>query len=236
MAAPAFRPLSRVLTAAALAITLAFLAGCTPQAALLAGLLPDGTVSVLLGHLEGTDDEVKKRLLEMESRKDWSGIARFADESVARDRTNADWWFVSGYAHSRAGRPGRAAEAFNELVRLAPDDAENWTLLAQAYRDNKQPQRAVQSLNTAHQIRKGTAPTYFLLGESYADLNRDLPAAAAYRESVQIDADFAPAWFGFGRASARLGRWPDFENALKSLQRLHPAMAKELAELRPVAR
>jgi predicted Zn-dependent protease len=211
-------------------------AGCTPQSAFIMGLLPDGTLSALLTHIDADDDSTRKLIYDLEGRKDWNAITKIADENVARDRNHADWWFVAGYAHSEAGRPGRAAEAFGELVRLRPDDRVGWNLLAQAYRDNKQPQRAVQALNTAHQLRKGSAASYFLLGESYADLNRDLPAATAYQESVQIDADFAKAWFGLGRASARLGRWPDFDNALKSLQRINPAMAKELAELRPAAR
>lgn len=226
----------RALAMAATAGALAFAAGCTPQSALLMGLLPDGTVSRLLTHLEGQDDEYKKRVLEMEARKDWNGISRLADQNVARDRNNADWQFVAGYAHAQAGRPGRAAEAFGELTRLRPNEPEGWHLLAQAYRDNKQPQRAVQALNTAHQLQKGSAASYFLLGESYADMDRDLPAADAYRQAVQIDADFTPAWFGLGRASARLGRREDFERSMKSLQRLDPPRAKELAELRPATR
>jgi cytochrome c-type biogenesis protein CcmH/NrfG len=121
-------------------------------------------------------------------------------------------------------------------VRLAPDESENWNLLAQAYRDNKQAQRAVLALNTAHQLRKGTAASYYLLGESYSDLDRDLPAADAYRQSVQLDGEFSRAWFGLGRASARLGRTAEFESALKSLERLDPKLAKELAELRPRSR
>ena len=226
--------LTRLRTAAA-AAALLLIAGCTPQSALLMGLLPDGTVSKLLNHLEGHDDEYKKRVLEMEAKKDWAGIARLADQNVARDRNNADWQFVAGYAHAQAGRPGRAAEAFGELTRLRPNEPEGWNLLAQASRDNKQPQRAVQALNTAHQLQKGSAASYFLLGESYADMDRDLPAADAYRQAVQIDADFAPAWFGFGRASARLGRREDFERSMKSLERLDPPRARELAELRPAS-
>jgi predicted Zn-dependent protease len=218
------------------AALLAAAAGCTPQAALLMGLLPDGTGSVLLSHLEGTDDVNKKRVLEMEAKKDWNGIAKFADANVVSDRNNADWWFVAGYAHGQAGRPGRAVEAFSEMTRLVPDDPLGWNLLAQAHRDNKQPARAVSAVNTAHQLRKGTASSYFLLGESYADLNRDLPAAGAYREAVQIDGDFAKAWFGLGRASARLGRKEDFERSVKELDRIDPKLAKELRELRPVAR
>ncbi len=224
------------LRCAGVGLALLLLAGCTPQAALVSALLPDGTMSVLLSHLESEPDGNRRRIIELEARKDWDGIAKFAEANLAKDRNNADWWFVAGYAHSRAGRHPRAIECFSEMVRLAPDDIMGSISLAQAHRDARQPSRAVQALNNAHRTRKGTPETYFLLGESYADLDRDLPAATAYREAVGLDGKFARAWFGLGRASARLGRAADFERALKALTPLDPALAKALAELRPAPR
>lgn len=212
---------------------LAACSGCTPQAMLASALLPEGTASVLLSHLQGEPDSNRKRVLEMEARKDWEGIAKFAEENLVRDKNNASWWFVAGYAHAETGRRQRAIECYSEMVRLSPDDPAGWIVLAQAYRDAKQPQRAIQTLNNSHVVRKGTASTYFLLGESYADLDRDLPASAAYREATRLDGEFAQAWFGLGRTSARLGRVTDYETALKALQKLHPGLAKDLAELRP---
>lgn len=221
---------------ALLGAALAALAGCTPQTALIASVLPDGTVPVLLSHLEGMEQTNLKRVAELESRKDWDGLAKFADENLAKDPNNADWWFVAGYAHTQAGRHARAIECYGEMVRLVPDDMLGWYQLAQSYRDARQPLRAVQTLNQAHLVRKGTPLTYFMLGESYSDLDRDLPAAGAYREAVELQAEFPRAWFGLGRASARLNRTADFERALKALERLDPVLAKQLAEMRPASR
>jgi len=214
-------------------LALVALSACTPQAALVSALLPDGTVSALLSHLDKEQDGNRKRILEMEARKDWDGIAKFADENLAKDRNNADWWFIAGYAHSEAGRHQRAIECYSEMVRLAPDDLLASISLAQAYRTTKQPLRAVQTLNNVLRTSKGTSGIYFLLGESYSDLDRDLPASAAYREAVQLDGQFANAWYGLGRAYARLGRREDYEKALTALGKLDPALAKQLAELRP---
>ena len=226
------RAVARPLRAAIFGLALTLLASCSPQAALVSSLLPDGTVSVLLSHLEREEQGNRKRIAELEARKDWDGLAKFADDNLARDRHSADWWFVAGYAHSQAGRRQRAIECYGEMVRLAPDDMLGWSLLAQSYRDTRQPLRAVQTLNNAHLVHKGTASTYFLLGESYAELDRDLPAAAAYREAVQLNGEFAQAWFGLGRASSRLGRRDEYEKALKALERLDPALAQKLAGLR----
>lgn len=224
--------LRAILTCLALSV----LAGCTPKAALLQALLPDGTLSVVLSHLEQEDESNRRRVVELESSKDWDGLAKFAEDNLARDRNTAAWWFVAAYAHSQAGRKQRAIECYGEMVRLAPDDLLGWSLLAQAYRDTRQPLRAVQTLNNAHLVVRGTAETWFMLGESYSELNRDLPAASAYREAVNMNGGFAPAWFGLGRAYARLNRRAEFEQALKMLERLSPPLAKELAELRPAQR
>jgi len=199
-------------------------------------LLPDGTVSILLSHLEKEEESNRRRIAELEGKKDWDGLAIFADENLAKDRNNASWWLVAGYAHTRAGRKTRAIECYGEMVRLAPDDVLGWTLLAHALRDTKQPQRAVQTLNNAHLATRGTAETWFMLGESYAELDRDLPAISAYRQAIRMNDEFAHAWFGLGRAYSRLNRRSEFEATLKALERLSPPLARQLAELRPQAR
>lgn len=221
------------LRALAVVLMLAVLPACTPHAALIGALVPDGAVSTLLGNMKGMEEGNQKRVAELEAKQDWDGLAKFADENLAKDKNSADWWLVAGYAHSRAGRHQRAVDCLSERVRLAPDDMLGWNMLAQSYRDAKQPQRAVQTLNNAHLVRKGTDASWFLLGECYSDLNRDLPAAAAYREAVQLNERMADAWFGLGRASARLGRMADYESALGALNGLDATLAKQLAELRP---
>jgi len=228
--------LARRLRGAGLGLVLLALPACTPHTLALFSLLPDGTTSILLSHFQDMDKSNQKRVAELEARKDWEGLTKLAEENLARDRNNSDWWTVAGYAHSQAGRYQRASECYSEVVRLAPDDMLGWSLLAQSYRDAKQPLRAVQTLNNAHRVRPGTAETWFLLGESYSDLDRDLPAASAYREAVQKNSEFARAWFGLGRAYARLGRRAEFEQALKRLEPLNAPLAKELAELRPAPR
>jgi predicted Zn-dependent protease len=222
------------LVAAALVVSV--LGACSTPPPYTEGKLPDGTVSVLLAHLKKFGEGDQKLISELEYHKEWGALAKLAEVQVAADRHNADWWFVAGYAYSKSSRHGLAVERFTERVRLAPDDMVGWNLLAQAQRDAGQPLRAAQTLNNAHLVRPGTPSTYYLLGESYSDLGRYLPAAAAYRESVKLDSKFAQAWFGLGRAAAQLGQRGDYDQALKALRELDPALAKELAAIKPRAR
>ena len=221
------------LAAAALVVSVLGACSAPPHTE---GKLPDGTVSVLLAHLKKFNEADQKVISELEYHKEWNALAKLAEVQVAADRHNADWWFVAGYAYSKSGRHGMAVERFTERVRLAPDDMVGWNLLAQAHRDAGQSLRAVQTLNNAHLVRPGTPATYYLLGESYSDLNRYLPAAAAYRESVKLDSKFVQAWFGLGRSAAQLGQRADYGQALKALRELDPALANELAAIKPRAR
>jgi tetratricopeptide (TPR) repeat protein len=214
-------------------LALCALASCAMQEEEPIGKLPDGTVSVLLTHLKAIGEDGQQRIRELEYRKDWNGLAKLAEDTIPQNRHNADWWFVAGYAHSKAGRHGLAVERFQERVRLAPDDMLGWNLLAQAYRDAGQPARAAQTLNNAHLVRPGTPATWHLLGESYSDLNRFLPAASAYRYAVKLDPNLARSWFGLGRAAAELGNRAEYEQCMRALRQLDPALAKELGKIRP---
>jgi tetratricopeptide (TPR) repeat protein len=204
------------------------IAACTPQAALLMSALPPGTASVVLSNLERVDDTNRTKVAELEARGDWEGLLRVADENLAKQRSNADWWVVAGYANIRLERHARAAECYSEVVRLEPDDAAGWHLLAQSYRAMKQPQRAVTVLDRALLALRDTPVTHFLLGESYSDLKRYAAAAAAYRQALQLDKTFGHAWYGLGRAELNNGHPPQAEQAAKSLEGLDPQLAAAL--------
>lgn len=210
-------------------LALAWLAGCTPQAALLLRVLPDNTIPVLLGNLQKVDEANRSRLAELERRGDWDGMARFAEENAVKDPRNADWWLVAGYAYSRLGIHNQAVRCFGEMVRIAPDEILGWHLLAQAQRSAGEVQQAIRTLDNALRIRDDVPPTWFLLGESYRDLGRFEAALAGYREAVRLDNRYTPAWFGMGSAYAKLERKQEFEEVMVVLRQLDPGMAEALA-------
>lgn len=220
----------RIIFAAGLAV-LSALTACTPQTSALMALVPDGTVSILMSHLEGVNDSNRQRLAEFEKRGDWNGLARFAEDNIAKDRSSADWWTVAGYAYSRLGQHPRAIECYNEVVRLAPDEITGWNLLAQAWRSSGQPRRAIATLDNALLIRKDAPVTFYLLGESYSDLGLLRPAVDAYQQALKLNQDFAQAWFGMGRAYVRQQRYAEASDIVKALEKLEPGLAADLSKL-----
>ena len=224
--ARARKAITRCVVAAAF---MTLCAGCTPQQQLLMSLLPDGTIPVLLSHFDKVDDTNRRRIAEFEQRRDWEGLARFAEENVRKDKLNGDWWIVAGYAYSQGGQRKRAIECYNEVVRLAPEDELGWNLLAQSYRFDRQPERALQVVNRALNVSRQEPPTWILQGDIYSDLGRFEPAVRSYQEALKLDQRYGQAWLGMGKAYARLGRNAEVKEVATVLQKLDPELARELA-------
>lgn len=212
---------------AALAFVL-IASACTPKAALLSALLPQNTVNIMLGNLERVPDGNRRRVAELEKAGRWSELAILAEAELSKDRANADWWLIAGYAHSRSGEHRRATDAYNEVVRLEPDNAAGWHLLAQSHRAAGEPERAVRILERARYALRDSPLTPYLLGESYGDLRRYDLAVPAYREALKIEERFPAAWYALAMSYARLGRAGEAREAGLRLEKLDPAAAQRL--------
>jgi len=219
--------LHRRLIAFACAATV-FCAACTPQQVLISALVPDGTLSVLMGNMQGVADANRQRVAELEKKGDWSGLARFAEDNIAKDPFSSEWRVVAGYAQSQLRDYPKAIAHFNELVRMRPDDATGYHFLAEAQRAAGQPERAVATLERALLVVRESPVTFQLLGEANSDLSRYVPAAVAYRRALAIDPTYDEAWFGLGRASLRLARNADAREALRALEQLRSPRAPQL--------
>jgi len=216
----------------------AALSGClSPQMSLLFGLIPDGTFTTLLSNMRGVDEPNRDKLVALEKKGDWNGIAQFADANIKIDPHNVDWWVISGYAYAQLAQYEKAAEHFKEAVHLSPDDVTAWNLLAQAYRSLGRPEQAIRTLDTALQVDRDSpfiAVTYYLLGECYNDLKRPERAVTYYEQAVKRDGEFVAAVYQLGLTYATLGRQNEFDACVRQLQRIDPEAARRLAAV-PVA-
>jgi tetratricopeptide (TPR) repeat protein len=204
------------------------LAACTLQQSVILALTPAGAATTFLGNLQGVGADNRKRIAALESAGRWDDLARFADKNLEKDRSNADWWLVKGYALTQSADHRAAAEAYGEAVRIEPDSAMAWNMLAQSHRAAGDSQRAIVVLERAMLAVRDVPRTPFLLGESYSDLRRFDEAAAAYRQALAMNPKFAPAWFSLSRAYSSLGRGEDAREARRALEKLDPTLAQRL--------
>ena len=156
---------------------------------------------------------------------DWAGMAKFAEENLAKDKVNVSWWLVAGYAYSRQKNHPRAIECFREMIRLAPDEAQGWNLLAQELRVSGDSHRAVAVLTQSLTALRDSAVTLMLLGESYSDIGQFDQAVRPYRQALDIDAGLTPAWAGLARAQIKRGQLAEAESIARSLEKSNPPLA-----------
>lgn len=207
---------------------LSFLNACTPQASLLMAVLPEGTTSVLLGQMQHVEDANRRRIVELEQRNDWQGLAAFAEENLKRDPHTEDWWIVAGYAYTKLGQHERARQCYGEVIRMAPDLELGWGLLAESYRATGESRQAIATLDRALLARPDDVRLLYLLGETYADTQRWKDAARAYQASLKSDASYAPAWYGLGLAYLSLGQTDPARDAVRALEKLDSSLAGKL--------
>lgn len=214
--------------AACAAALLLALAGCTPQQMLLGAVIPDGTASVLLGHLEGVAGANRQRIIELERQGDWPGLARFADANIAVDPFSPEWRLIGGYAQAQMRDFRRAADYFGEMVRLAPDDAAGYEFLAESQRAGGEPQRAVVTLERALRVVRESPRIHSLMGNAHADLGRDAEAMAAYRRALALAPQMQEAWWGYGSTALRAGRLDEAREASRALLQMGSPLGTEL--------
>ncbi len=205
--------------------------GCTPQQMLLNALIPDGTTSMLLSHLQSVEDGNRRKIVELEQKGDWAGMSRFADANIATDPFSPEWRMIGGYAQLQLRDYPRAQDYFSEMIRLSPDDATGYHFLAEAQRVAGQPQRAVTTLERALRVVRDSPLTYQLLGQAQSDAKQYRPAADAYRRALAMDPNMPDAWFGLGRAGLKTGSNADVREALAALERMQSPRAAQLKSM-----
>ncbi|MSQ51395.1 MAG: tetratricopeptide repeat protein [Betaproteobacteria bacterium] len=174
------------------------------------------------------DDEIAKRIVELEIKKDWVGLAGFASQQMERDPSDMDWTVILAFAQIQQKEYKPAIALLERAIARSPEEIDPRNLLGEAYRLSGDPIRAAQILERAITIHSNTAQTRFLLGEAYRDDNRLERAKESYRDAILIDGEFSPAWSGLAGVLARTGPREEFEEAIKALLKLEPELARQI--------
>jgi tetratricopeptide (TPR) repeat protein len=182
--------------------------------------------SALVGRGDSLDE--RERIAELDQKRDWDGLLRYAEERQRRDPEGSDWGVVAAYAWVRHGDYPKATSALARVIQRNPEDIGAWNLLGESQRRAGQPGQAIRTLERASAIGRTSFVTFFLLGEAYRDANRLDRAMSAYREAARLEPEFARAWFELGAAYVRLGERDEVPVVLERLKKLDPMLAEEL--------
>ena len=209
-------------------LLLALLSGC-------AGPLAFIPITPLLSSAlasRGEDSKSAQAITEMQKNGDWAGLAKFAQDRLLRDPSNANYWVMLGYALVQQSRFPDAIQALTRAVTINPEDIDGWNLLADAQRRGGQPGASSRTLQRAAAVDPTSAVTYYLMGEAFRDNGEPDRAEVAFRDALKIAPNLALAWFSLGELLLRAGSAGDLEVIAENLTQFDPQLAKEFAQLR----
>jgi cytochrome c-type biogenesis protein CcmH/NrfG len=198
---------------------------CAQVAVQVASMAVTPTVAAFARHV---DQSTARRIVELDQKQDWPGMAALAQAQLQRDATSANWWWLQGYALARQDQHAAAVESYQQALRISPEDENTWLSLAQSQDALGRSDLAVRAYRQALRNRPESAQAYLALAEHYmqhGDPDRALPN---YRESVRYDAYLAQSWYGLATAYNLTGQNERRDEALQGLRKLDPAAADQL--------
>jgi tetratricopeptide (TPR) repeat protein len=122
-----------------------------------------------------------------------------------------------------------AASAYQQRVRIAPNDRDAHFDLAEVYRAQDKLDEARVEYLAAALIDPANAKTFGMIGQVDAADGRDEEAIVMLRRALSLDAGLLEARYGLSRALLRLGR---AEEAQQELRAFEAAQAKAMDEQR----
>jgi tetratricopeptide (TPR) repeat protein len=124
----------------------------------------------------------------------------------------------------------KAAEAYQQAIKLQPNNAKAYGGLGFAYGAMGRYPEAVEAFKQSIRLQPNAPFPYGGLGMSYHMLQRYPESKEAYQQAVRLKPDLVEAHYGLGRTYLMLG---DREGALEEynvLKTLDPKLAEELLE------
>ena len=203
------------------------LAACTPMAAL---LMPSAPLLSAALASRGDDSATAEAIRDLQVKRDWAGLTRLANERIALNPEDADWWVVLGYAALQRKELAEAVKILDTAVTRAPEDIDALNLLAEAQRLSGQVARATRTLKRAMTVDPSSPISRYLLGEAYRDEGLLSRARESYAEAVRLEPEFILAWYGLVKVLERTGPQEDRDTALARLRKLDPVLAQEFSD------
>ena len=141
-------------------------------------------------------------------------------ESVTKNPQYAEAYFQIGYCKGKLGRYSEATEAYQQAIRIKPDDIDTLNNLCVAYGMTERYHEAIEFCKRAIQFNPGLAEAYNNLGWSYHKVGRYQEAMESCKQAIRLKPDFAPAHYNLGNSYAALKRYGEAIESFKQTIRI----------------
>jgi len=133
-----------------------------------------------------------------------------------------------GNLTAELGRPDEAVQEFQELVALAPNNAEAWFNLGFLYDQRDDLAEAEQAFRKAVALQPSLDRAWYGLGLVLVRGNRLGEAVSAFRRTIKLQ-PFAPyAYYQLGMTQHHMGLTEDAAKTLAELEKFEPRFAATL--------
>lgn len=154
-------------------------------------------------------------------------VAEFL-KAVGKEPTNSDLYESLGDEYQRLSRFDDAMKAYEQEVKLDPNNGIALYNLGKIDVERGDPQAGISLLQQAIRAHSSPAPSYFYLGLGLSKVGKNDEAADWLEKSLQNGpSDFIKqsAYYELVRAYQKLGRQQDSQRALDELKKLKSASA-----------
>jgi len=124
----------------------------------------------------------------------------------------ADDWVAEGIELGQEGKYAEAIKAYDEALKINPQDAKAWNKKGKTLSDLGRNDDAIKALDEALKINLQYAEAWYNKGTALYNLGRDDEGFKAYDEALKINPQDADAWNNRGVFSSVL------EEAMKLLE------------------
>ncbi len=134
--------------------------------------------------------------------------------SISGPNTAIDW-VSKGNAFRKQGKHDEAIKAYDEAIRLDPNDADAWYNKGEAlnYMGESKYDEAIKAYDEAIRLDPQLAEAWFWKGNLLNAQGKHDEALEAYDEAIRLDPNDADAWVGKGVALNAVGDNTEAENA-----------------------
>ncbi len=143
-------------------------------------------------------------------------------ESASAPQNTRDQWFDESNSFRDLNRYEEALTAYEQAIRLDPNDAAAHINKGNALRNLKRYKEALSAYDQAIRLNPNYAAAYYNKGVTLRSLKRNEEAVSAYEQAIRLDPKKTDAYLGKGNALYDLKRHEEALRAYEQAIRLNP--------------